>query len=81
MRGRGGPLPLTYEISEIKVLVRRPRRGEAQLLLEKIASHVLPILTQRRFRVLRLQEFFPTNPHLLGMNVDKGSKIYIRREF
>lgn len=69
-----------FEIREVRALVRRSRRDEAQQLLERIAAYVLPILTQRRFRVLRLQEFFPANAHLLGMNVNRGYKIYLRCE-
>lgn len=71
---------MSFEIREVRALVRRPRRDEAQQLLERIAAHVLPILAQRRFRVLRLQEFFPTSAHLLGMNVNRGYKIYLRCE-
>uniref|UniRef100_K3WLY5 WLM domain-containing protein n=1 Tax=Globisporangium ultimum (strain ATCC 200006 / CBS 805.95 / DAOM BR144) TaxID=431595 RepID=K3WLY5_GLOUD len=75
MQGGGAE---SFAIGKVRALVRRPRRDDAQKLLEQIAAHVLPILTQRCFRVRRLQEFFPTNPHLLGMNVNKGVKIYIR---
>ncbi|RLN50092.1 hypothetical protein BBJ28_00008253 [Nothophytophthora sp. Chile5] len=69
----------SFAIAEVKALVRQPQRAQAQQLLERLAVAVLPILTQRRFPVRRLLEFFPSNGSLLGMNVNRGAKIYIRR--
>ncbi|OWZ21236.1 Neutral zinc metallopeptidase [Phytophthora megakarya] len=69
----------SFAIGEVKALVRQPRRAEAQQLLERLAAAVLPILTRRRFRVRRLLEFFPKDGALLGMNVNRGAKIYVRR--
>ncbi|RLN50783.1 hypothetical protein BBJ28_00020892 [Nothophytophthora sp. Chile5] len=69
----------SFAIAEVKALVRQPQRAQAQQLLERLATAVLPILTQRRFPVRRLLEFFPSNGSLLGMNVNRGAKIYIRR--
>lgn len=68
----------SFAISEVKALVRQPQREHAQQLLDKLANAVLPILTQRQFRVRRLLEFFPKNGSLLGMNVNCGAKIYVR---
>ncbi|TMW62448.1 hypothetical protein Poli38472_005066 [Pythium oligandrum] len=68
----------SFAIGEIRALVRRADRSAAQTVLEKIADAVLPIMTKRRFRVRTLREFFPKNPHLLGMNVNRGATIYIR---
>ncbi|KAG7386218.1 hypothetical protein PHYPSEUDO_000539 [Phytophthora pseudosyringae] len=68
----------SYAIAEIKALVRQPQRAQAQQLLERLAAAVLPILTRRRFRVRRLLEFFPKDGALLGMNVNRGAKIYVR---
>ncbi|KAF4318485.1 hypothetical protein BBO99_00007162 [Phytophthora kernoviae] len=68
----------SFAIPEVKALVRQPRRDHAQQLLERLATAVLPIMTQRRFRVHRLIEFFPKDGSLLGMNVNHGAKIYIR---
>ncbi|KAF1788577.1 WLM domain [Phytophthora cactorum] len=69
----------SFGIAEIKALVRQPQRAQAQQLLERLAAAVLPILTRRRFRVRRLREFFPKDGALLGMNVNRGAKIYVRR--
>ncbi|KAF1784676.1 WLM domain [Phytophthora cactorum] len=68
----------SFGIAEIKALVRQPQRAQAQQLLERLAAAVLPILTRRRFRVRRLREFFPKDGALLGMNVNRGAKIYVR---
>ncbi|KAG3119742.1 hypothetical protein PI124_g2104 [Phytophthora idaei] len=68
----------SFGIAEIKALVRQPQRAQAQQLLERLAAAVLPILTRRRFRVRRLHEFFPKDGALLGMNVNRGAKIYVR---
>lgn len=68
----------SYAITEIKALVRQPQREDAQRLLERLAAAVLPIMTRRRFRVRRLLEFFPKDGALLGMNVNRGAKIYVR---
>ncbi|KAE9348786.1 hypothetical protein PF008_g7181 [Phytophthora fragariae] len=68
----------SFAIAEVKALVRQPQRAQAQQLLERLAAAVLPILTGRRFRVRRLLEFFPKDGGLLGMNVNRGAKIYVR---
>jgi DNA-dependent metalloprotease WSS1 len=70
---------MEFEIPVVRALVRRADRDAAQRLLEKIALQVLPVLTKRRFRVKRLHEFFPSDANLLGMNVNRGATIYIRR--
>jgi hypothetical protein len=71
----------SYVIPHIKALARHPQRDEAQALLLRLSNQILPILTQRQFRVKQLLEFFPKNPQLLGMNVNRGFKIYIRCEY
>uniref|UniRef100_H3GW61 WLM domain-containing protein n=1 Tax=Phytophthora ramorum TaxID=164328 RepID=H3GW61_PHYRM len=68
----------SFAFAEVKALVLRRQREQAQQLLERLAAAVLPILTRRRFRVRRLLEFFPTDGALLGMNVNRGAKIYVR---
>ncbi|KAL4106079.1 hypothetical protein PRIC1_004133 [Phytophthora ramorum] len=68
----------SFAFAEVKALVLRPQREQAQQLLERLAAAVLPILMRRRFRVRRLLEFFPTDGALLGMNVNRGAKIYVR---
>jgi hypothetical protein len=39
---------------------------------------VNPLLQKRGWRVKLLCEFFPKNAGLLGMNVNRGSKILLR---
>ncbi|GLD99262.1 hypothetical protein PINS_up007980 [Pythium insidiosum] len=69
----------SFEIREIRALSRgHANRDAAQRLLERIAAQVLPVMTKRRFVVRKLQEFFPKDRHLLGMNVNRGQVIYLR---
>ncbi|KAJ0409948.1 hypothetical protein P43SY_005842 [Pythium insidiosum] len=71
----------SYEIREIRALSRgHANRDDAQRLLERIAAQVLPVMAKRRFVVRKLQEFFPKDRHLLGMNVNRGQVIYLRRK-
>ncbi|KAF0742743.1 hypothetical protein LEN26_017768 [Aphanomyces euteiches] len=67
-----------YKIEKIQALKRQANKDEAQSILERIAEHVLPICTKRRFKVKQLLEFFPKRTNLLGMNVNRGWKIYLR---
>ncbi|KAI9289548.1 ras family-domain-containing protein [Umbelopsis sp. AD052] len=41
-------------------------------------SHVAPIMKKRGWKVKQLAEFYPSNPSLLGLNVNKGYRIDIR---
>jgi hypothetical protein len=51
----------------------------ARDILARVAAQVEPILAGRpHWRVLELREFYPKNDNLLGMNVNRGSKIYLR---
>ncbi|RUS19783.1 WLM domain-containing protein [Endogone sp. FLAS-F59071] len=65
-------------IGEFNVLKQMERRDEAMGLLKKIASQVKPIMRKRGWRVDKLEEFFPNDPSLLGLNVSYGYKICIR---
>ena len=67
-----------FAISQIHALKRKPQQEKAQDLLQKIHDQVLPILIARKWKVHRLQEFYPKNENLLGMNVNRGWKIMIR---
>ncbi|OQR92956.1 hypothetical protein THRCLA_08581 [Thraustotheca clavata] len=69
---------MEWRIPLIQALKRQPEYEEAQRMLEKIASYVLPILCNRKYRVRQLLEFAPKNPNLLGMNVNHGYNIYVR---
>ncbi|KAF0695240.1 Aste57867_13932 [Aphanomyces stellatus] len=69
---------MEWKIDTIQALKRQPKQDEAQRILERIAEHVLPICTKRKFKVKQLLEFFPKQSNLLGMNVNQGWKIYLR---
>lgn len=70
-----------YEIGEIRALKRQSNKEEAEAILKDIASQVLPIMYKRKWKVKRLHEFFPTDKYLLGMNVNRGSKILVRCKY
>ena len=65
-------------IKDIKCLVSFTRNSEALTLLQHLASLVKPIMSKRGWKVKRLKEFFPKNPSLLGLNINRGSEIRIR---
>lgn len=47
-------------------------------LLERAAQEVLPVMQQRSWHVRLLQEFYPTQEGLLGVNINRGSAIKVR---
>lgn len=47
-------------------------------MLKRIGTLVRPIMKARGWTVKTLREFYPTNPSLLGVNVNKGLEIRIR---
>ncbi|KAL1221467.1 hypothetical protein V5N11_035603 [Cardamine amara subsp. amara] len=66
------------KVWEIKALKRKPREDEARKILEKVANQVQPIMIRRKWRVKLLSEFCPTNPRLLGVNVNRGVQLKLR---
>ncbi|CAF1712907.1 uncharacterized protein LOC106354105 [Brassica napus] len=66
------------KVWEIKALKKKPREEEARKILEKVANQVQPIMTRRKWRVKLLSEFCPTNPRLLGVNVNRGVHVKLR---
>ncbi|KAF5392428.1 hypothetical protein D9757_002297 [Collybiopsis confluens] len=50
----------------------------ALVMLQRIASLVKPIMRKRRWLLPTLAEFFPDDPNLLGLNVNRGQKILVR---
>ncbi|CAN8321947.1 unnamed protein product [Cochlearia groenlandica] len=66
------------KVWEIKALKRKPREDEAAKILEKVAKQVQPIMNRRKWRVKLLSEFCPTNPRLLGVNVNRGVHVKLR---
>ncbi|PHH78473.1 hypothetical protein CDD80_6816 [Ophiocordyceps camponoti-rufipedis] len=62
-------------------LDRESRADEALHTLRKVASLVKPIMRARGWRVGQLAEFYPSDPSLLGLNVNGGSKICLRLRY
>ncbi|KAL0095359.1 WLM-domain-containing protein [Phycomyces blakesleeanus] len=58
--------------------LKKPKEDQALDILKRVASQVEPILTKRAWKVTHLQEFFPSNPNLLGTNVNRGHTINLR---
>ncbi|KAJ3695384.1 hypothetical protein LUZ60_000761 [Juncus effusus] len=65
------------KVWETKAL-KKPGEEEARAVLDKIAKQVQPIMRRRKWRVKRLSEFYPKNPALLGLNVNKGVEVKLR---
>lgn len=59
-------------------LVSRPPGQEAFLKLISHDQLVRPIMRKHGWTLPLLAEFFPSDPNLLGMNVNRGQKILIR---
>jgi len=68
---------ILFSCQEIKTL-NKSFDSEARHLLTRAASQVKPIMIKRRWRVKSLQEFYPTSPSLLGLNINGGDVIQIR---
>lgn len=47
-------------------------------ILAKVCKQIQPILTKRKWSVGILLEFYPQDPALLGLNVDRGREIKVR---
>ncbi|KAH7321319.1 WLM domain-containing protein [Stachybotrys elegans] len=62
-------------------LAQFPRADDALRMLKKIASLVKPIMRARNWRVGELAEFYPDQPNLLGLNVNRGHKICLRLRY
>lgn len=75
-----GPSPchVNPHVQKLAVLQRRPLREQALELLKDIAQHVSYLMKENRFRVGLLVEFYPRDKRLLGMNMNRGSKIMLR---
>ena len=68
---------LPHKCWEVNALKRRPRSDEAQVLLQRLADQVEPIMRAHQWRCTKLTEFVPKNAGLLGMNVNR-TKIMVR---
>mmetsp|Transcript_16692 Transcript_16692/g.21890 ORF Transcript_16692/g.21890 Transcript_16692/m.21890 type:complete len:273 (-) Transcript_16692:1307-2125(-) len=82
MQGSKGSASLnhlsTFKVWKCEPLLRAPYKDEASKLLKRIADQVEPILRARRWTVKIFKEMCPKNKSLLGLNVNRGSKIMIR---
>jgi len=50
----------------------------AQRYMEEMKRRAIPLLRRRGWVIGELREFYPKDPHLLGLNVNKGQKIFVR---
>ncbi|GAA6025692.1 hypothetical protein JCM11491_005225 [Sporobolomyces phaffii] len=66
------------DVVEVTVLKSQPDSDKALELLRKIHSKVKPIMRVHGWVLPTLAEFFPKNPNLLGININRGQKICIR---
>ncbi|GAA5927428.1 uncharacterized protein JCM15063_005896 [Sporobolomyces koalae] len=66
------------EVDEMTVLKSQPDSDKALQLLKTIHTRVKPIMVAHGWNLPILSEFFPTNPNLLGINVNRGQKICLR---
>ncbi|KAF2754094.1 WLM-domain-containing protein [Pseudovirgaria hyperparasitica] len=55
-----------------------PREDEALHLLRRAASLVKPIMRKRGWKIGTLAEFYPDDPHLQGLNINKTQRIFLR---
>ncbi|CDR42721.1 CYFA0S10e01530g1_1 [Cyberlindnera fabianii] len=65
-------------IGSIAALKKRPRQQEAIDLLYEVANQVAPLMQYYGLKVKMLQEMYPKNDNLLGLNINHGSKIQLR---
>ncbi|KAD4889442.1 hypothetical protein R6Q59_037200 [Mikania micrantha] len=65
------------KVWDIKTL-KMARENEAREILEKVAKQVQPIMRKREWKVKILSEFWPSNPALLGLNVNGGEEVKLR---
>ncbi|CAG8768124.1 8615_t:CDS:2 [Cetraspora pellucida] len=71
-------IKIDEHIFNFKSLERYRNHAEALELLKKLASHVKPIMQKHNWKVGVLEEFFPQDQRLLGININRGEKICIR---
>ena len=69
------------KVAAIYPLLHSDGTDYARDILARVAAQVEPILLRRvalGWHCTELREFFPENDNLLGMNVNRGAKIYLR---
>ncbi|KIW83572.1 hypothetical protein Z517_02817 [Fonsecaea pedrosoi CBS 271.37] len=68
-------------VDQFQHLSTKSRANEALHILKRTASIVKPIMRIRNWRVGMLCEFLPEDHFLLGLNVNRGEKIYLRLRY
>lgn len=58
-----------------------PDKKRSLDLLRRLFSLVKPVMAKHNFTIGSLHEFYPKDPCLLGMNMNKGFKIFIRLRY
>lgn len=66
------------KVWETKALATYPNNADAKKILDRLAAAVAPVMNRRKWKVPILKEFFPSNPNLLGLNVNRGQSILVR---
>eukprot|EP00899_Mesostigma_viride_P028546 jgi/Mesvir1/8877/Mv02768-RA.2 len=78
MPPHGLDTPDQHKVWEIRALKKHSDEAVAKKMLEDVARQVQPIMRKRGWRVKMLSEFSPSNPNLLGLNVNRGVEVKIR---
>ncbi|TPX62068.1 hypothetical protein PhCBS80983_g00618 [Powellomyces hirtus] len=65
-------------IETVSALKRYSNHTQALLIIQWVATQVKPIMRARGWKVPMVREFFPSDPRLLGLNINRGREIRIR---
>lgn len=66
------------EIEEINYLKNMNKSEEGKDLIYRVAKVIIPLLQRRKWKIKYLNEFYPTNSSLHGLNINRGYTIKIR---
>ncbi|KAI3653639.1 hypothetical protein MP228_001586 [Amoeboaphelidium protococcarum] len=66
---------------EITALKRQKEHQKALDIMREIAASVRPLMIKRKWKVPNFSEFHPSNPNLLGININRGWHIKIRLRY
>ncbi|KAI3647943.1 hypothetical protein MP228_008164 [Amoeboaphelidium protococcarum] len=70
-----------YGMVEITALKKQKEHQIALDIMREIAASVRPLMIKRKWRVPNFSEFHPSNPNLLGININRGWHIKIRLRY
>lgn len=68
---------MSYQVDKI-VTLKLKDESRAKEILQTVARQIQPILRKRKWNVPVLQEFYPKDKCLLGLNINQGECIKIR---